>query len=191
MYPTRQTTHTSHSFTGCSAYLIILRVSHSCDHLFRPNIPLSATSPSLVSNTNSHTKYLPPHPQKGTPYHRYTILLLPQKSPIDVPVVETDRRLGFSVREFMAKYDLDPSAGGGAHMWRGEWNPAVSNIYRDILSKSRCLTLKCRMTNRRHFVQKPRNQSMANHRNRTGMRMSGGRTDISCSARHVAVSYAC
>lgn len=36
----------------------------------------------------------------------------------------------------MAKYDLDPSTGGGAHMWRGEWNLAVSGIYRDLLSKS-------------------------------------------------------
>jgi len=48
----------------------------------RPNIPISALSrpralisPSLL---NSHTFYVPPHPQQGTPYHRYTILLLPQ-----------------------------------------------------------------------------------------------------------------
>ncbi|KAG8220250.1 phosphatidylethanolamine-binding protein [Butyriboletus roseoflavus] len=102
-------------------------------HWLQPNIPLSATSPSLISNINSHTKYIPPHPQKGTPYHRYTVLLLPQKSQIDVPVVEMDQRLGFPVREFMAKYNLDGSIGGGAHMWRGEWNPAVSRIYQDLL----------------------------------------------------------
>ncbi|KAH7881435.1 uncharacterized protein C8R40DRAFT_1164859 [Lentinula edodes] len=51
-------------------------------HWMKPNIPVSAVadprafiSPSLL---NSHTTYVPPHPQQGTPYHRYTILLLPQ-----------------------------------------------------------------------------------------------------------------
>lgn len=29
-----------------------------------------------------HTPYIPPHAQKGSPYHRYTILLLPQ-APLD------------------------------------------------------------------------------------------------------------
>ena len=37
----------------------------------------------------------------------------------------------------MTKYDLDPLKGGGAHMWRGEWNPTVSQIHRDLLSESR------------------------------------------------------
>ncbi|KAJ3723989.1 hypothetical protein C8R42DRAFT_664173 [Lentinula raphanica] len=50
-------------------------------HWMKPNIPISAISsraalpPALL---NSHTTYVPPHPQKGTPYHRYTIFLLPQ-----------------------------------------------------------------------------------------------------------------
>ncbi|KAJ3799494.1 phosphatidylethanolamine-binding protein, partial [Lentinula aff. detonsa] len=51
-------------------------------HWMKPNIPVSAVaeprafiSPALL---NSHTTYVPPHPQQGTPYHRYTILLLPQ-----------------------------------------------------------------------------------------------------------------
>ena len=134
--------HTSRSFTGCSTYPMPSRLFDSCDQsFFRPNIPLSATSPSLISNINTHTKYIPPHPQKGTPYHRYAVLLLPQKSHIDVPVVATDERLGFSLRTFIATYDLDPSSGGGAHMWRGEWNPAVSRMYQDLLSKPRLLTL--------------------------------------------------
>lgn len=146
---------------------------------FRPNIPLSATSPSLISNINSHTQYIPPHPQKGTPYHRYTVLLLPQKSHIEVPVVEMHQRLGFSVREFMAKYTLDGSTGGGVHMWRGEWNPAVSRIHRDLLSESQ-LTLKIRIINT-ILVQTQGSLSMASHRSQTGMRMSGARTGISRS----------
>ncbi|KAI9567060.1 hypothetical protein HD554DRAFT_2006190, partial [Boletus coccyginus] len=62
--------------------------------------------------------YIPLHPRKGTLYHHYMFLLLPQTSPIDVPILEMDKHFGFSVRGFMAKYDLDPSIGGGTHMWR-------------------------------------------------------------------------
>ncbi|KAF9224623.1 PEBP-like protein [Gyrodon lividus] len=102
-------------------------------HWLQPNIPLSAASPALISNINSHTQYIPPHPQKGTKYHRYTVLLLSQQSHIDIPVIGMDQRLGFSVREFMSKYDLNPATGGGAHMWREVWDPAVSQIHRDVL----------------------------------------------------------
>jgi len=141
---------------------------------------MSAASPSLISNINSHTKYIPPHPQKGTLYHRYTVLLLPQTSPIDVPILETDERFGFSVRGFMAKYGLDPSTGGGAHMWRGEWNPTVSRIYQDLLSKYLLLTSKLCTINI-ILVQRRTSLCMASHQNQTGMQMSGERTGISRS----------
>lgn len=42
-------------------------------HWMQPNIPLSALSPTELPNLNEHTKYIPPHPQRGTPYHRYTV----------------------------------------------------------------------------------------------------------------------
>lgn len=148
--------------------------------LFRPNIPMSATSPSLISNINSHTKYIPPHPQKGTQYHRYTVLLLPQTSPINVPILEMDERFGFSVRGFMAKHGLDPSTGGGAHMWRGEWNPTVSRIYQDLLSKHVLLTSKLCMI-KPILTQRRMSLCMASHQNQTGMQMSGERTGIACS----------
>ncbi|THU88201.1 PEBP-like protein, partial [Dendrothele bispora CBS 962.96] len=53
-------------------------------HWLQPNIPISAlTSSSLMSTgplkgINNHTRYIPPHPQQGTKYHRYTILLVQQ-----------------------------------------------------------------------------------------------------------------
>lgn len=105
-------------------------------HLLQPNISLSATSPSPISLTSAHTPYIPPHPQKGTPYHRYAILLLPQSNltePIDVPSISNADRLGFDFRKFSAQYGLDGSNGGGAHMWREIWNPTVSEIYKDTL----------------------------------------------------------
>ncbi|KAJ7031502.1 phosphatidylethanolamine-binding protein [Mycena alexandri] len=47
-------------------------------HWLKPNIPLSATHVGRIPLLNTHTRYVPPHPQRGTPYHRYTTLLLPQ-----------------------------------------------------------------------------------------------------------------
>ncbi|KAI6022597.1 phosphatidylethanolamine-binding protein [Pisolithus marmoratus] len=100
-------------------------------HWLQPNVPLSATSSSPIADLNDHTEYIPPHPQKGTPYHRYTVLLLPQRVPISVPVLQKDQRYGFSVRDFIEEYGLDLSAGGGAFMWREVWCDAVPTIFRE------------------------------------------------------------
>ncbi|KAF8962532.1 phosphatidylethanolamine-binding protein [Flammula alnicola] len=123
-------------------------------HWMKPNIPLSATSP-LITNINTHTKYIPPHPQHGTPYHRYVCLLLPQpplgasgytltaasraavgvptSAHLDIPVVPTEERLGFNVRAFVERWNLDAAQGGGAHMFREIWDEDVSEIYKSVL----------------------------------------------------------
>lgn len=54
-------------------------------HTFlRPNISLSALSTSMhtpAQGQNVNATYIPPHPQKGTPYHRYVLALLPNPDP--------------------------------------------------------------------------------------------------------------
>lgn len=125
-------------------------------HWLVPNVPLSATNPrTRVPNLTAHTAYIPPHPQQGTSYHRYTLLLLPQaplskytlnvansssstggkptSQAIDVPVVSDSNRLGFSVRDFIKQYGLQPENGGGAYMFREVWDETVSAIYKDTL----------------------------------------------------------
>lgn len=124
--------------------------------MYRPNIPLSAHHTSRTLGLNNHTKYIPPHPQRGTPYHRYVMLLLQQpplgssgyslniearaKSDestsllLDIPVVPDNQRKGFDLRSFMRKWGLDMREGGGVHMWREVWDGHVSTIYEDILS---------------------------------------------------------
>ncbi|PPQ70890.1 hypothetical protein CVT24_000558 [Panaeolus cyanescens] len=124
-------------------------------HWMKPNIPLSATSPERISDLNTHTQYVPPHPQNGSPYHRYVTILLPQpplegseytlsaasradgptSAHLDIPIVPDEQRLGFNVRDFVEKWNLDGSKGGGLHMWRAVWDDSVSEIYRDILKK--------------------------------------------------------
>ncbi|KAF4623887.1 hypothetical protein D9613_001572 [Agrocybe pediades] len=124
-------------------------------HWMKPNIPLSATS-SLLTDLNTHTTYIPPHPQRKTPYHRYVCLLLPQPSleptgytlvntmragtgvtsrELPIPVVQDTDRLHFDVREFAEAWNLEGANGGGAHMWREVWDEDVSAIYKDILKK--------------------------------------------------------
>ncbi|KII86518.1 hypothetical protein PLICRDRAFT_165126 [Plicaturopsis crispa FD-325 SS-3] len=102
-------------------------------HWMQPNIPLSSSSSAIPSSIFTHTPYIPPHPQRGTKYHRYVLLLLPQSSEITVPRLVRGERLRFDVRGFMEKYGLDGAKGGGAHMWREVWDEDVSKIYSDIL----------------------------------------------------------
>lgn len=112
--------------------------------------------------------WVPPHPQRGTPYHRYVVLLLPQAHPterISVPQLTDAGRLGFDVRAFCARHGLNGSKGGGAHMWREVWDETVSKIYRDVLSES-CTAGwvgSLLMTS----VQKRRSRGMAGRRRRT------------------------
>lgn len=120
-------------------------------HWLKPNISLSALSPSRIPDPNTHTRYIPPHPQRGSPYHRYVCLLLqqpplvgseytrtsafratcPTSVQLDIPIIPDLERLGFNVRKFASQWNLDGAK--GVHMWREVWDDDVSLIYRDIL----------------------------------------------------------
>ncbi|TBU38371.1 PEBP-like protein [Dichomitus squalens] len=107
-------------------------------HWMQPNIPLSAFTTSPTVPLQAHTPYVPPHPHRNTPYHRYVLLVLPQASasePIDVPVLQESDRLGFDFRVFAAQYGFDGARGGGAHMWREVWDETVSHIYKFTLKQ--------------------------------------------------------
>ncbi|KAG5638189.1 hypothetical protein H0H81_001391 [Sphagnurus paluster] len=126
-------------------------------HWMKPNVPLSAAHQSRITGLNNHTPYIPPHPQRGTPYHRYVLLLLQQPAlgadtythniearaapgvptsvTLDIPPVEAEARRDFDVRAFMRRWGLDGAQGGGAHMWREVWNEKVSSIYRNVLKE--------------------------------------------------------
>jgi hypothetical protein len=143
-------------------------INHRC----RPNIPLSTNAPLKIV-ADSHTPYIPPHPQRGTPYHRYVTLLLPQVSELSIPVVPEDARLGFDVRAFLSEHSLDGSLGGGAHMWREEWDETVSQIHQDVLSK--CWHLFSPVVSVLNVVfpwQKLKNRGMEGHQNQTATQRS-------------------
>jgi len=125
-------------------------------HWMKPNVPLSALYQARILDLNSHTPYIPPHPQRGTPYHRYVLLLLPQPpasgssytrngevrakpgSPTSVhleipPITDVERR-HFDVRDFMRQWGLE-GIQGGAHMWREVWSETVPKVYADVLKE--------------------------------------------------------
>ncbi|KAI8990113.1 phosphatidylethanolamine-binding protein [Pilobolus umbonatus] len=101
-------------------------------HWLSTNIPLSTTSPTIQGG-NSVLDYVPPHPQKGTPYHRYTIVVMEQpndgQEKIDVQVESRDK---FDLKDFIQSHNLKPL---GATFFREKWDENVSKIYSDILKQ--------------------------------------------------------
>ncbi|KAF9513867.1 hypothetical protein BS47DRAFT_1485340 [Hydnum rufescens UP504] len=115
-------------------------------HWLVPNISLSATSSAVhIPSPESPefatiVPYVPPHPQKGTPYHRY----------VRAPSPSTDA-LRFDLRSFVAAHGLlvpkgssliedaakerEVEEGGGIFLWREIWDPSVSMIYNRILRR--------------------------------------------------------
>ncbi|KAK4048989.1 mitochondrial 54S ribosomal protein YmL35 [Microbotryomycetes sp. JL221] len=94
-----------------------------------PNIKLSATRTQLEGEPV--LRFVPPHPQNGTPYHRYTALLLAQSQPLDLDADAAElNRLGFDVRSFVQQHQLEPV---GVTFTRQKWDQAVSDIYENIL----------------------------------------------------------
>ncbi|KAF5314108.1 hypothetical protein D9611_006945 [Ephemerocybe angulata] len=125
-------------------------------HWMCPNVELSAARAGRLTGLNGHTAYVPPHPQRGTPYHRYTVLLLPQppvegerysrnlearavreggvsSRRLDIPVVGEGERAGFDVRKFVEEWGLGME--GGAHMFREVWGAATSKVYEEVLKQ--------------------------------------------------------
>ncbi|KAI0313044.1 PEBP-like protein [Amylostereum chailletii] len=102
-------------------------------HWLQPNVTLPMSNQPLDLPT-AHTSYIPPHPSRGTPYHRYVLLLLPQTTRIRVPQFTDEERLGFNVREFVEKYQLRTD-GGGAHMWRAVWDQSSTKVWEEVLKK--------------------------------------------------------
>lgn len=123
-------------------------------HWMCPNVPLSAFTKGPLKGLNTHTRYVPPHPQYGTKYHRYSFLMLPQppisdyslstetqasKEPtsqrLNIPVVHEEQRKDFDVRAFAKRWQLDGRTGGGAHLWRAVHDSTVDTIYTRIFGQ--------------------------------------------------------
>lgn len=102
-------------------------------HWLVHNIPLSVTKTQVdVSKVDVSLPYIAPHPQRGTPYHRYTLVLLSQPGKLTIP--PTPLRDHFSLRQLIEDHHLSPA---GIHFWRAAWSEAsseaISSVYRNVL----------------------------------------------------------
>lgn len=103
-------------------------------HWLVQDIPLSATQSSLPETLSEALPYIPPHPQQGTPYHRYTMLLFEQTQPVQRSQVP---RTPFQVSAFAEQHGLELR---GLHFWRAKWSTenreAINFIYREVLDEA-------------------------------------------------------
>lgn len=103
------------------------------------DIPLNATSSSISSSTGRVLlPYIAPHPEKGTPYHRYSFLLFRQPAkdaPSSTKMLQQhgDR---FSVRDFAKQWNLHPV---GVTFFRQVWSREVKDVFEKDLSE--CLSV--------------------------------------------------
>ncbi|MCO5589999.1 hypothetical protein L7F22_043968 [Adiantum nelumboides] len=100
------------------------------------NVPLSLTKTQVkVTPEQVSLSYIPPHPQNGTKYHRYGLILLEQDQSNIISPAEDIERKGFSIPQLIERYPLlSPK---GLHFWRAQWSQesskAISKVYKDIL----------------------------------------------------------
>ncbi|WFD19995.1 mitochondrial 54S ribosomal protein YmL35 [Malassezia caprae] len=81
-------------------------------HWLVTDVPLSLREQTIPSGHAHKLAYVPPHPQCGTPYHRYTMLLFEQQSETPVGDVARD---GVQVQAYAEQNGL---ALRGIHFWR-------------------------------------------------------------------------
>jgi len=102
-------------------------------HFLASNILISATEPlvdlsKLSADNQILLPWLPPHAQKGSPYHRLSIIVLQHKDniPIDLGIARSKiQRDGFSARSFMSRHMLTPIS---ASLFRTQWDDTMASV---------------------------------------------------------------
>ncbi|KTW30191.1 hypothetical protein T552_00669 [Pneumocystis carinii B80] len=99
-------------------------------HWLISNIPILPTN-ALVQPSKGTilASYIPPHPQKGSPYHRYTLLVFEQVK--EISNISNDcniTRNHFNVNQFASLNNLKIV---GIHFWRGVWDEHVDKVMSD------------------------------------------------------------
>lgn len=108
-------------------------------HFASSDIPLSSTSSRITLQSGTTLlPWAPPHPERGTPYHRYTFVLYEQSQSStaagpstlrDLPAAHSDV---FDIRSFARENGLIPRA---ASFFRGIWDEDVTTIFKDQLNR--------------------------------------------------------
>ncbi|MCJ1379992.1 hypothetical protein MMC17_003095 [Xylographa soralifera] len=104
-------------------------------HFLATNISLSPTTTSLPFSALSKESqvvlpWLPPHAQKGSPYHRLSIFVLqqPEGKALDVEAMrKREEREGFNLRSFNDRHLVKPI---GVHLFRTVWDEGTEGVMR-------------------------------------------------------------
>jgi large subunit ribosomal protein L35 len=102
-------------------------------HFLASNIRISPTSAGvelaqLSPESQVILPWLPPFAQKGSPYHRLSIIILQQKDnvPIDLEIAKKRvQRDGFTVRSMMSRHMLSPIS---ASLFRTQWDESTAAV---------------------------------------------------------------
>ena len=103
-------------------------------HFFATNIPISPSSPhlplsELSTESQVAVRWIPPHAQKGSPYHRLATFVLSQKEgkAIDIDGVKDflKNKKQFNFRSVIDRFLLRPV---GVHMFRNTWDEGTAGV---------------------------------------------------------------
>ncbi|KAJ2725262.1 mitochondrial 54S ribosomal protein YmL35 [Coemansia sp. Benny D115] len=100
-------------------------------HWVVTNLPFSMTQPKAdIQQGTSLLSYIPPHPAKGSPMHRYALVAFeqPEGGLARLDGIEVSRDM--VLRDFVAEHNLRTV---GISFFRAEWNESVDSVYRDVL----------------------------------------------------------
>ncbi|ORX64723.1 PEBP-like protein [Linderina pennispora] len=100
-------------------------------HWVVANLPFSMSqTKTQISEGSELLAYIPPHPARGSPTHRYAFVAFeqPDGGKQRIENIEVSRDL--VLREFAKQHHLRPV---GLSFFRANWNESVDEVYRDVL----------------------------------------------------------
>ncbi|KAJ2813426.1 mitochondrial 54S ribosomal protein YmL35 [Coemansia furcata] len=103
-------------------------------HWVVANIPFSKSqSKANIADALTLLPYVPPHPARGTPNHRYAFVLFEQGENGSNRLESFEVSRDSVLRTFAAQHDLRPA---GISFFRASWNESVDDVYRDVLQQT-------------------------------------------------------
>ncbi|KAJ1725428.1 mitochondrial 54S ribosomal protein YmL35 [Coemansia erecta] len=101
-------------------------------HWVAANLPFSMTKTTAdFAEGDVLLPYIPPHPAKGTPTHRYAVVAFEQGDAGQTRISGVEASRDMVLHEFATKHSLRPV---GISFFRATWNESVDEVYRDILN---------------------------------------------------------
>ncbi|KAJ1662388.1 mitochondrial 54S ribosomal protein YmL35 [Coemansia sp. RSA 1813] len=96
------------------------------------DVPFSKMQSKAVTDDKANVllPYIPPHPAKGTPTHRYVLAVFEQGKGGREQLGTVDISRNTVVRDFVSQHSLRLV---GISFFRASWNEAVDGVYRNVL----------------------------------------------------------